>query len=148
MRWISMQSGAFGETERFLSNLTHVEEDSGDLSGAIVALERLTAANPRSPRAAAQLLRLSGLYSKAGDDKKRKAILIRVRDGDYPEEFREMARRALDSSVNSGQGLAEIQSGKGSGSASNLILLVNGLIVLGLIGVMWARRRSANCPSS
>lgn len=148
MRWIRQHSGPFGETSRFLSNLAHVEEDSGNLSKAIGALEQLTTTDPLEPDAAAQLLRLAGLYSKAGDDEKSRTILTRVSDGDYVEEFRQMAKEALGVSADSGQGLAEIQSSRGRSSWSIVLLVVNGLIILALIGFMWARRRSVARPGS
>jgi len=149
MRWIRQHSGPFGETSRFLSNLAHVEEDSGNLPMAIGALERLTAKDdPLDPNAASHLLRLARLYSKGGDEEKSRAVLTRLSEGDYPDEFRNMAKRSLGVSADSGQGLAEIQSSRGRSSWSIVLLAVNGLIILALIGFMWARRRSAARPGS
>jgi tetratricopeptide (TPR) repeat protein len=143
-RWIGKNSGDFGGTERFLSNLAFTEEASGNIDEAIRVLERLTAAYPLSPRAAEQLLRLSFLYSKAGDDAKSRANTARVRDGDYPEEFRVMARRSLDLSSDSGPPSADIDR-NGTGSPWRVAMLVlNGLLVLAIVGFMWARRKSAS----
>lgn len=144
MRWIEANGGSFGESERFLSNLAFTEEASGNIDEAIRVVEELTAAYPLSPRAAEQLLRLSFLYSKAGDDAKSRANTARVRDGDYPEEFRVMARRSLDLSSDSGPPSADIDR-NGTGSPWRVAMLVlNGLLVLAIVGFMWARRKSAS----
>lgn len=143
-RWLEKNSGAFGATERFLSNLAFCEEDSGNLAEAIRVLERLTESYPLSPRAAEQLLRLSVLYSKAGADAKSKANTARVRDGDFPEEFRAMARRSLDLSSDSGPPSADIDR-NGTASPWRMPLLVlNGLLVVAIVGFMWSRRKSAS----
>ena len=143
-RWLEKNSGAFGATERFLSNLAHVEEDSGSLPRAISVLERLTESYPLSPRAAEQLLRLSVLYSKAGDDAKSKANTARVRDGDYPEEFRAMARRSLDLSSDSGLPSADIDRNRTASPWRMPLLVLNGLLVVAIVGFMWSRRKSAS----
>ena len=143
-RWLEKNSGAFGATERFLSNLAHVEEDSGSLPRAISVLERLTESYPLSPRAAEQLLRLSVLYSKAGDDAKSKANTARVRDGDYPEEFRAMARRSLDLSSDSGPPSADIDRNRTASPWRMPLLVLNGLLVVAIVGFMWSRRKSAS----
>ena len=143
-RWIGKNSGDFGGTERFLSNLAFCEEDSGNLAEAIRVLERLTESYPLSPRAAEQLLRLSVLYSKAGDDAKSKANTARVRDGDYPEEFRAMARRSLDLSSDSGPPSADIDRNRTASPWRMPLLVLNGLLVVAIVGFMWSRRKSAS----
>jgi tetratricopeptide (TPR) repeat protein len=142
MRWIAANSGGFGESERFLSNLSFTEEASGNLPEAIRALERLTEAYPVSPRAAEQLLRLSVLYSKAGDETKADAITERVRDGNYPDKYREMARRSLEPFANPGPEPAEIGPSETDSPWRMTLLILNGVLVLAIIGFMFSRQKS------
>ena len=101
-RWLEKNSGSFGATERFLSNLAHTEEDSGNLPDAIRVLERLTESHPNSRELGEQLLRLSLIYYQVGDEEKSTAIRVRVRDGDFPEEIKARAKRSLELESNQG----------------------------------------------
>lgn len=141
-RWLEKNSGAFGATERFLSNLAHVEEDSGSLPRAIGVLERLAKEHPTSRRLGEQLLRLCVLYSKAGDEEKSTAIAIRVRDGDFPDELRAMARRGLDIDADEGQPVSVLQPSSTQPSRRFLLLVVNGVLVLLILAFMVVRRGS------
>lgn len=141
-RWLEKNSGAFGATERFLSNLAHVEEDSGSLPRAISVLEQLAKEHPTSRRIGEQLLRLSVLYSKAGDEEKSTAIAIRVRDGDFPDELRAMARRGLDIDADESKPVSVLQPASTQPTRRFILLVVNGVLVLLILTFILARRGS------
>ena len=92
MRWLRTNSNKFGHSARFLSNLAHAEEDSGNLADSIAIVEHLSTKYPHSPE---HLLRLAGLYMNAGFSEKARTCLSRVSEGDFSEAFRERAQLAL-----------------------------------------------------
>ena len=139
--WLEKNSGPFGATERFLSNLAFSEEASGNLPRAIAVLERLANEHPKSPRLGQQLLRLSVLYSQVGDEEKSKAVVARVRDGSFPDEIKAIAKKSLEHDAGPEPGLTHSLR---IGSALTWrfgLLLLNGILVFVILMIIRARRR-------
>jgi len=139
-RWIWKHSGAFGVSERFLSNLAHCEENSGDVAAAIRVLEQLTESHPTSSRLGDQILRLSALYDEVGDKEKSKSLTARVRDGDFPAEVRARATRALEFDAQGTLPPMNRQPISAPPVRRFPLLLLNGGLILVILTLVLARR--------
>lgn len=95
MHWLHSNSGSFGQSWRFLSNLAYCEEVHGNISAAIDVLEELVMRHPESDDAAYSLLQLSSFSMEAGDKVASRAYLTQVIDGNGPAEVQERARDIL-----------------------------------------------------
>lgn len=139
--WLEKNSGPFGATERFLSNLAFSEEASGNLPRAIAVLERLANEHPTSPRLGQQLLRLSVLYSQVGDEEKSKAVVARVRDGSFPDEIKAIAKKSLEHDVGTEPGLTHSLPIGLALPWRFTLLVLNGILVFVILMIIRARRR-------
>lgn len=140
--WLEKNSGPFGATERFLSNLAFVEEASGNLPRAIAVLERLENEHPASPGLGQQLLRLSVLYSQLGDEEKSNSVLARVRDGSHPDEIKAIAKKSLELDVGPEPGLTHSLPMGPALTWRFALLLLNGILVFVILMIIRARRQS------
>ena len=139
-RWIWKHGGTFGVSERFLSNLAHCEEDSGDLAAAIRVREQLTESYPTSRELGEQLLSLSRLYAAVGDKEKSKSLTARVRDGDFPAEVRARATRALEFDAQGTLPPMNRQPITAPPVRRFPLLLLNGGLILVILALVLARR--------
>jgi tetratricopeptide (TPR) repeat protein len=139
MHWLRENSGDFGETRRFLGNLAHAEEASGNFLEAIKAVRRQVEKYPEPAHISASFLRLAGLYMQIGDNEQAKIYLRRVVEGDGPPELIQRAENALQLFPGETR-VTNVMELEQSRSNSVLIVVLNSLFFTAVAG-SWLWRR-------
>lgn len=141
MRWLHSNSGSFGQSARFLSNLSYTEEDCGNIPEAIAAVEELVERHPESPDVAPNLLRLSFLSTVIGDEVAALDYLRQVIEGDGPAEYKERARRSLELSTPTTPVTVTFPPPAEEGSSFKPFLLLHLILFSSIAAVWWWVKR-------
>lgn len=139
MHWLNNGSGDFGRSERFLGNLAHYEERSGNIDEAIRIRKQILDNYPQSQEFPFQLSEIIRLSFEKGDRETARVYCVKVLEGDYARNYREYARRMRDhiDGVTGPHGPAVGPTPRNI----RFIVAINSLVVIAITVIFWARWR-------
>gem|GEM_PF-2090060 len=148
MRWLaSDRSGDFGQSARFLGNLAHAEEFSGNIDESIRIRQRIVEQYPKSENVVSHLYSISSMSFSQGDTETARSSLSKLAEGDFPDDVRARARNSLNGMLDQlGVQAPRIASPTVVPTPSRwrIVFVLANLLVLALIGVLVFLKKRAS----